>query len=226
MNSKSSILSVLVASLATGCGSSGGSSPTSSGPDYRIVGPDGGAPTATEGEALRLSVVEVAADGTTTPLPSGVTVVWSGPPQETALPEGSTPAQSIHPQPGATATGMWVRNAEHLNEQEQQVLSFICQEQTVQVASTLAQQFVAMVQHRQAEHFDLWLEGALHSGIPDIQTVAEGFQKEYAPVKAALTFSYSNGPVEGLVTKLKYRKRSLYGRGSFEWLRQRFLRAA
>ena len=45
-------------------------------------------------------------------------------------------------------------------------------------------------------------------------------------VKAVLTHPYSNGPVEGLITKLKYIKRSLYGRGHFELLRQRFLNAA
>jgi mono/diheme cytochrome c family protein len=116
MNSKSRIMTIAVAAFAAGCGSSGGSSPTSSGPDYKIVGPDGGAPTATEGETLRLAVVEVAADGTTTPLPSGATVEWSGPPAVTALAEGSTPAQSILPQPGTTATGMWVRNPEHLTD--------------------------------------------------------------------------------------------------------------
>ncbi len=119
-----------------------------------------------------------------------------------------------------------LRNAEHLNEQERQVLSFICQEQTVHHAYTLAQRFVAMVQHRQAEHFDSWLQAGLHSDSPDIQTFAEGLQKEYTAVKAALTLPYSNGPVEGLITKLKYIKRSLYGRGDFELLRQRFLHAA
>jgi transposase len=119
-----------------------------------------------------------------------------------------------------------LRNPWDLNKQEQQMLSFMCQEQTVQLAYTLAQRFVAMVQHRQAEHFDAWLEAGLHSGIPDVQTFAEGLQKEYAAVKAALTWPYSNGPVEGLIPKLKYIKRSLYGRGDFELLRQRFLRAA
>jgi transposase len=83
-----------------------------------------------------------------------------------------------------------------------------------------------MVQHRQVDHLDPWLSACLHSGIPDVQTFAEGLQKEYAAVKAALTFSYSNGPVEGQITKLKYIKRSMFGRGGFELLRQRVLRAA
>jgi transposase len=51
-------------------------------------------------------------------------------------------------------------------------------------------------------------------------------RREYSALKAALQFSYSNGPVEGQIHKLKYIKRSMYGRGSFELLRQRFLQAA
>ena len=45
-------------------------------------------------------------------------------------------------------------------------------------------------------------------------------------MKGALQFSYSNGSVEGQINKLKYIKRSMYGRGSFELLRQRFLQVA
>jgi transposase len=119
-----------------------------------------------------------------------------------------------------------LKNPEHLDEQEQQTRAFICQERSIQQVSTLAQQFVAMVQHRQVDHLDPWLQACLSSDIPDVQTFAEGLQKEYAAVSAALTFSYSNGPVEGQITKLKYIKRSMFGRGSFELLRQRVLNAA
>jgi mono/diheme cytochrome c family protein len=113
MNSKCCFTSIAALAIVTGCGSSGGST---SNPEYRIVVADGGAPAATEGEALRLAVVEVNADGTTKALPSGATVAWSGPPVVTALAEGSSPAQSALPQPGSAATGMWVRNPEHLTD--------------------------------------------------------------------------------------------------------------
>lgn len=119
-----------------------------------------------------------------------------------------------------------LRNEEFLTETERQTLSFICQEQGLQLVYALAQQFVAMVQHRQVEHLDHWLAACVNSGIPDAQTFAEGLHKEYVAVRAALAWPYSNGPVEGLITKLKYIKRSMYGRGSFELLRQRFLNAA
>jgi len=119
-----------------------------------------------------------------------------------------------------------IQDQERLDQQERHMLAFILQEPEVSRAYTLAQQFVGMVRKRQGEQLDSWLFSCLESEIPDIQTFAEGLQKEYDPVKAALTFPFSNGPVEGQINKLKFIKRSMFGRGSFELLRQRVLKAA
>ncbi len=59
-----------------------------------------------------------------------------------------------------------------------------------------------------------------------METFAQGMQKDYAAIKAALTLPLSNGPVEGHVNRLKFVKRSMYGKGSFELLRQRVLQAS
>ena len=59
-----------------------------------------------------------------------------------------------------------------------------------------------------------------------METFAQGMQKDYAAIKAALTLPFSNGPVEGHVNRLKFVKRSMYGKGSFELLRQRVLQAS
>ncbi len=90
-----------------------------------------------------------------------------------------------------------IQDQERLDQQKRYTLAFILQEPDVSRAYTLAQQFVGMVRKRQGEQLDAWLLSCLESEIPDIQTFAEGLQKEYDPVKAALTFPYSNGPVEG-----------------------------
>jgi len=82
------------------------------------------------------------------------------------------------------------------------------------------------VRERLVSQLDLWLEECLSSGVPDLQTFAEGLKREYSAMRGDLTFPYSNGPVEGQINKLKYIKRSMYGRGSFELLRQRVLNAA
>ena len=119
-----------------------------------------------------------------------------------------------------------LRDRASLNHQEQQMLAFIRQEPTIEVASDLAQRFGAMVRKRQPDQLDPWLAAALGSGIPDLRTFAEGLQREYSAMKAALTYPYSTGPVEGQINRLKFIKRSMYGRGSFGLLRQRVLIAA
>jgi transposase len=83
-----------------------------------------------------------------------------------------------------------------------------------------------MVRERNAEPLDAWLEECLSSGIADLHAFAEGLKREYAALRAALTLPYSNGLVEGQINKLKYIKRSMYGREKFALLHQRFLQAA
>ena len=106
------------------------------------------------------------------------------------------------------------------------MLAFIREVDDIDTTYQLTQRFFTMVSQRHADQLDPWLEECCRSGIPDLQTFAEGLKRDYVALKAALTFPYSNGPVEGQVNKLKYIKRSMYGRGSFELLRQRVLQAA
>ncbi|MBO0791191.1 MAG: transposase [Ktedonobacteraceae bacterium] len=62
--------------------------------------------------------------------------------------------------------------------------------------------------------------------MPDVETFTQGLRNDYEAVKSSLVLPYSNGPVEGQINRLKLVKRSMYGRGSFELLRGRFLEAA
>lgn len=73
---------------------------------------------------------------------------------------------------------------------------------------------------------DAWLLAVKTSQIRDLQGFVLGIERDKAAVVAGLTLSYSNGPIEGQINRLKYVKRSMYGRGSFHLLRQRFLQAA
>lgn len=123
-------------------------------------------------------------------------------------------------------TWLQLRKPEQLTTKEQQVLTFICQEPDIQTTYILAQRFFRMVKERQADQLDSWLEESLSCGLPDFRTFAEGLRRDDVAMANALTFFYSNGPVEGQVNRLKYVKRSMYGRGSFELLRQRFLQAS
>jgi transposase len=111
----------------------------------------------------------------------------------------------------------------HLSEAEQEMLVFIRQEQAVDVAYLLAQQFVHLVREHRVEELDAWLSSCASSRLPDLETFALGLQKEVSAIRAAVLLHYSNGPTEGHVNRLKLIKRTMYNRGSFDLLRRRVL---
>ena len=119
-----------------------------------------------------------------------------------------------------------LRDPSRLDEQEQGTLSLVRKEQRVEALYGLAQSYVKLVRERDVEAFDPWLEQCMTCGIPDLETFGQGVQKDYSAIRAALTLPYSNGPVEGQINRLKFVKRSMYGRGSFPLLRQRVLKAS
>jgi transposase len=116
-----------------------------------------------------------------------------------------------------------LRDPARLSETEEHMLTFIRQEPTVELAYTLAQRFIHMMHEHQSAKLDSWISTCTSSGIADLETFALGLQKELSAIKAAFTLSYSTGPVEGQVNRLKLIKRSMYNRGSFALLRHRVL---
>jgi len=119
-----------------------------------------------------------------------------------------------------------LRDPARLSEAEQHILTFIRQEPTVDLAYMLTQHFIQMMHEHQAAELDQWISTCTSSGIADLETFAVGLHKELSAIKAAFTLSYSNGPVEGQVNRLKLIKRSMYNRGSFALLRRRVLYSA
>jgi hypothetical protein len=86
-----------------------------------------------------------------------------------------------------------------------------------------AQAFAALLRQRTIGAFDDWLRRARFSTIRELRIFARGIQRDYAAVKAALELPYSNGMVEGNVNRLKFIKRSMFGRAKFDLLRLRVL---
>ena len=121
---------------------------------------------------------------------------------------------------------LFLRDAEQLNQQEKQTLSLIRQAPHVELAYTLAQQLVIMVKQRNTQSLSTWFQDCQRSGVSDLMTFAQGLENERSALSAALTLPYRNGPVEGKINKLKYIKRSMYGRSAFPLLRQKVLKAA
>ena len=71
----------------------------------------------------------------------------------------------------------------------------------------------------------LWLIKARQSHIKAFENFAASLQRDYAAVKAVLTYQWSNGQVEGQVNRIKLIKRLMYGRGKIDLLRKRVLGA-
>jgi transposase len=61
------------------------------------------------------------------------------------------------------------------------------------------------------------------SGLYRIQRFVRTLKQDQSAVEAAVEQSWSNGPVEGHINRLKMPKRQMYGRAGFELLRARVL---
>jgi transposase len=117
------------------------------------------------------------------------------------------------------------KDPDSLDPEQQRSLALIRQHPGVETLYDLTRSFVKLMKERDFDAFDLWLMKGEGCGLPDMETFTQGLQNDYEAVKTSLLLPYSNGPVEGQVNRLKFVKRSMFGRGSFELLRNRFLEA-
>ncbi|GHO56351.1 transposase [Ktedonobacter robiniae] len=124
-------------------------------------------------------------------------------------------------------TWLFVRDPDDLDEKQRTSLSTVCQTSaTAKAAYQLVQSFMTMVHQRTGNQLDVWLETVAQSQIAELDSFATGIERDKAAVLAGLTLPWSNGQVEGQITKLKLIKRSMYGRAGLDLLRQRVLNAA
>lgn len=122
------------------------------------------------------------------------------------------------------AKGLLVRTPEELtNDQNvyRQVLCDCCEDALA--VYSLAQRFMTMIKMRQADALDAWLEDAESCTVPQLRNFVVRLRQDYAAIKVALTYDWSNEQTEGQVNRLKTIKRQMYGRAKFDLLRQRVL---
>ncbi len=125
------------------------------------------------------------------------------------------------------ASWLFVTDPQQLTADQQALIKRICQEHAdFQELYQLGQDFVQMVRQRQARRLDPWLARAHQSSSVELRGFAAGITRDYDAVKAALSLPWSQGQVEGQITRLKYLKRQMYGRARFKLLRSRVLRRA
>jgi transposase len=121
----------------------------------------------------------------------------------------------------------WARRPEDRGVAEQERLNAICARSTeLTAALDLAEEFADLIRKRSSGTLSEWLTRGEASSSPDLRRFAEGIRRDEAAVQAAVTETWSNGPVEGHVNRLKTIKRQMYGRAGFVLLRARVVNAA
>jgi transposase len=92
----------------------------------------------------------------------------------------------------------------------------------VEVRETIAD-FHAMVRRRDDADLGSWIDRALGRLVA---TFGRGIVKDEAAVRAAIGLPWSNGQTEGRITRLKFVKRQMYGRGKIDLLQARLIGAS
>ena len=92
-----------------------------------------------------------------------------------------------------------------------------------EAARKLALSFRALLEDKKPELLPAWIQQAKISGLAALRSFARGLESDYEAVRAAATYNWSNGPVEGHINRLKTIKRQMYGRAGFQLLRKRML---
>jgi transposase len=122
------------------------------------------------------------------------------------------------------ATWLLLSRSEDLtDEQQQQAQQIAHLHPEITHMAAEAQAFATILRQHTVDAFDGWLQRTRFSTIRELRIFARGIQRDYAAVKAALELPYSNGMVEGNVNRLKFVKRSMFGRAKFDLLRLRVL---
>ncbi|TCO55743.1 transposase [Actinocrispum wychmicini] len=92
--------------------------------------------------------------------------------------------------------------------------------------STLAarvREFATILTQRRGQDLTEWVTTVRLDTLPGFDSYLNGLLKDWDAVVAGLTLPFSNGPTEGVNTKIKYLKRQMYGRAGFSLLRKRIL---
>ena len=106
--------------------------------------------------------------------------------------------------------------AAHRSDEARRYLAQLCEmDADIARAHGLSQAFLARVRERRGTDLEAWIAEAMNSGIEALARFARGLQEDLTAVTAGLTLAWSNGPVEGQITRLKLLKRQGYGRAGF-----------
>ena len=161
-----------------------------------------------------------------TELKSGVINLQPTPSHDSVDSSLLTPVQQPMPKVKSVAPRhvayLLTKPASELIADQQQEVDWFCRSfPDLAVSYCLAQEFGKIIREYLPDQFPKWLEKASSSDLADFRNFAASLVKDKDAVTAALTTSWSSGPVEGHVNRLKLIKREMFGRGKLDLLEKR-----
>jgi transposase len=84
-------------------------------------------------------------------------------------------------------------------------------------------QFADLMNKHRGDRLDDWMQRVQADPLPALHSLITGLRRDPDAVVAGLTMTWSSGPVEGTVNRIKTLKRQMYGRASLPLLRKRIL---
>ncbi len=113
-----------------------------------------------------------------------------------------------------------------LHEEENESLATVAARlSAIAEVQTLIHAFLDMLWGKRIAAVREWLDLALGCEVHDLNVFAQSLARDQAALEAAVMLPWSQGPVEGIINKIKLVKRQMYGRASFSTLRSRILLA-
>jgi transposase/uncharacterized protein YoaH (UPF0181 family) len=106
---------------------------------------------------------------------------------------------------------------------EDQVERVIKEHPVVGTLYDVIRSFKEIMFAKRVDELDAWIETYSQLGIDEVNSFINGITADLDAVKNAITYDYNNGLAEGSINKLKLGKRVMYGRCSFDLLRNKAL---
>lgn len=139
------------------------------------------------------------------------------------LNQGREQGDRVMPSPRRLASWILTKPAD-LSEQRRTHLHELlaaCPEMTA--LARLVGEFAQLMAERRGRDLDQWIAQARQIGISELDPFLRGLNQDNQAAVTGLSLPYSNGPIEGVNTKIKLLKRQTYGKASFTLLRKRIL---
>ena len=139
------------------------------------------------------------------------------------LKQGRAHADRTPPSPRRLVSWIMTRPADLPAHQHRHLDDLLASCPHLTAMSVRVLEFAALLTGRRGRDLDAWMAAVTADDLPGLHAFVHGLRKDLPAVVAGLTLPYSNGPMEGTNTKVKFLKRQMYGRAGFPLLRQRIL---